>query len=128
MTTTYNYVFVFVMMLLLHVIEDFSLQGIKAQMKQKSYWEKYDEKYHYDWVPVLFFHSFEWACFIMLPLAFACAFSFDWVFFALLIVNTVIHYIVDDLKCNKLKINLQTDQMAHIIQILATWVIFAYRI
>ncbi len=113
-------------MLLLHVIEDFSLQGIKAQMKQKSYWEKYDEKYHDDWIPVLVGRSLEWAFFIMLPLAFACGFNLTCGFFVLLLVNTVIHCIVDDLKCNKFKINLATDQFAHIIQILITWAIMAY--
>ena len=123
--TIYNYIFILMTMFFLHVVEDFSLQGIKAQMKQKSYWENYDKKYHDDWIPVLFWHSFEWSFLVMLPLAFACKFNFTCVFFIFLFVNTVIHYIIDDLKCNKFKINLATDQFAHIIQILVTWAIMA---
>lgn len=122
----YNYIFILMIMLFLHVVEDFSLQGIKAQMKQKSYWENYDKKYHDDWIPVLLWHSFEWSFLVMLPLAFAYRFQVTWVFFALLFINTIAHYEIDNLKCNKMKINLCTDQLSHIVQILITWMIMVY--
>ena len=35
--------FVFVWMLFMHVLDDFRLQGIMAEMKQKSWWEKQEE-------------------------------------------------------------------------------------
>ena len=41
-----------------------------------------------------------------------------------IIVNTVIHAIVDDMKANKKKINLITDQNIHFEQILVTWLVW----
>jgi hypothetical protein len=43
-----------------------------------------------------------------------------------LVVNTIIHYIVDDLKANKLKINLIADQSIHLFQILISWVVYMF--
>jgi hypothetical protein len=41
------------------------------------------------------------------------------------LLNAVIHAIIDDLKANKLKINLDVDQCLHGLQILITWIIFS---
>ena len=37
--------------------------------------------------------------------------------------NTIIHAVVDNLKANKLKINLVVDQSIHILQIIITYII-----
>jgi hypothetical protein len=42
-------------------------------------------------------------------------------FFIVLVINTILHAFIDDLKCNKKKINLITDQALHIIQIALTF-------
>jgi hypothetical protein len=41
---------------------------------------------------------------------------------AAFIINTIIHYWVDNEKCNKLRINLMADQTIHLIQVFVTWI------
>ena len=38
-------------------------------------------------------------------------------------INTAIHFVVDDLKANRFKINLITDQSIHFIQIVLTFLV-----
>jgi hypothetical protein len=59
---------------------------------------------------------------IMLPLT-ICSMKtagtwFPWLY----IINMVIHFVVDDLKANRGKINLLADQSIHIFQIFLTWI------
>lgn len=114
-------------MILLHVVDDFHLQGILAKMKQKTWWQKqegYKSMYANDYQTALFIHSLSWSIFISLPLFFVpvnmLALNIS------IFVNTAIHYIVDDLKCNKMKINLGTDQLIHLIQIFLTWLVIGF--
>ena len=48
----------------------------------------------------------------------------------IIIVNTGIHYFIDDLKTNKCKINLWQDQLAHVAQIGLTicFIVFCIRL
>ena len=57
-------------MIFLHIVDDYYLQGILAQMKQKKFWKEQapDEKYKYDYIWALIMHGFSWAFMIMLPL------------------------------------------------------------
>jgi len=58
----------------------------------------------------------------MLPLTFYYLIN-DGVWFPMLyVINTIIHFIVDDTKANKKRINLIEDQTIHIGQILLTWI------
>ena len=122
-----NKFFILILMLFLHVLEDFHLQGILASMKQIRWWEKqvgseYLGKYAYDWVPSLLAHAFEWTFMIMIPIFLTREFTY---LTALMIMsNTIFHFVVDNSKCNLLKINLVTDQILHLVQILFTWVFF----
>lgn len=123
-----NKIFILLAMIFLHIIDDYKLQGILASMKQKKWWEEqkeYKSLYKYDYVPALIEHSFSWTFMIMLPIAFALNFNIGWWAIAY-IVNMVIHAFVDDLKANRFKINLVTDQTIHIVQIVVTWLIFVY--
>ena len=119
-------IFVLLSMIFLHIIDDYKLQGILASMKQKRWWKEqkeYKSLYKYDYIPALLEHSFSWTFMIMLPIAFALNFNIGlWVI--AYIVNMIIHAIVDDLKANKMKINLVVDQTIHIVQIVITWLIF----
>jgi hypothetical protein len=47
----------------------------------------------------------------------------DAVIWAFFVINALIHYYVDNLKANELKINLVEDQSVHLLQILTTWAI-----
>ena len=128
--------FIFIAMVLLHILEDFHLQGILANMKQKSWWQSecvklgitYESsKYRRDHVVSLIVHALENSIFITLPLIIDglittfttnpnnCLFI-GWAF--IIFANTVAHAIIDDFKCNSKGINLIVDQILHFIFII----------
>lgn len=117
--------FVIVLMLFCHVIDDYRLQGILASMKQRSWWEENYPKrlYKYDYIMALAMHSISWTFMIMLPIAVYMSFEPTNFFFIMFIVNSVIHAIVDDLKANRHKINLIVDQSIHLVQIIMTAIV-----
>lgn len=119
--------FTLLAMIFCHIVDDYYLQGWLASAKQKSYWEKNapDKLYRFDYIMALIMHSLSWSFMIMLPLAIYSDFKVRLTFGILFIVNAVTHAFVDDLKCNKLKINLITDQSIHITQIIVTFMIYA---
>ncbi len=128
--------FIFIAMVLLHILEDFHLQGILANMKQKSWWQSecvklgitYESsKYRRDYVVSLIIHALENSIFITLPLiidGLIATFTTNpnnslfigWVF--IIFANTVVHAIIDDFKCNSKSINLIVDQILHFIFII----------
>lgn len=117
-------------MLFCHIIDDYYLQGILASMKQKLWWEKNypNEKYKNDYKIALFMHSASWSFMTLLPVSIYniinyCTDAFWTMWFIIWIINLIIHMIVDDLKANKLKINLIIDQIIHMIQIVIAFVI-----
>lgn len=122
-------VFILLSMIFLHIVDDFKLQqGILSNMKQKNWWihqKEYKNIYRYDYIPALILHAFSWSFMIMLPIAIALRFDIG-LWAIAYIVNTVIHALVDTLKANALKINLVTDQMIHMVQIIITWMIFVF--
>ena len=115
--------FILFVMIFAHIVDDYYLQGILASLKQKSWWENqksYKPMYKYDYIVALIMHAFSWSFMISLPILY---FGFTkWIVVAI-ILNTIIHGIVDDLKANKHKINLIMDQSIHIVQIVITWVL-----
>lgn len=128
--------FIFIAMVLLHILEDFHLQGILANMKQKSWWQSecvklgitYESsKYRRDYVVSLVIHALENSIFITLPLIIDGLITtlttnpnnslfIGWVF--IIFANTVVHAIIDDFKCNSKGINLIVDQILHFIFII----------
>ena len=121
--------FVFIAMIFCHIVDDYYLQGILANLKQKSWWQKqesYNEYYKFDYIIGLLMHSLSWAFMIMLPIALYLRFQIDWVFGLMFVINAVVHCIVDDLKANKKIINLIYDQWLHIAQIILTFLTFLY--
>lgn len=105
-------------MIFLHIVDDYYLQGILAKMKQKNWWEKQttNKKYKYDYIIALFEHAFSWTFVVFIPLFIINKWN---IFF--FIGNLIIHAFIDNLKANKLKINLIQDQFVHFIQIILTW-------
>lgn len=115
-------------MLFAHIVDDYYLQGWLASAKQKKWWEKNasDKLYKKDYLMALFCHSLSWAIMIFLPIliySLCNNIGLDW-FYLTIPINLAIHFIVDDLKANKLKINLIADQSIHFIQIIITWITF----
>lgn len=110
---------VLLLMVAMHVIEDFHLQGRMAEMKQRSWWEGYPEMYSGDWVPVILLHGMEWSVLVSLPLLLLTGLDVGWWFAAMVTANGLIHAGVDHLKANDFKIDLVRDQTAHMAQIVA---------
>lgn len=111
-------------MILFHIIDDFVLQPISlSNLKQKKWWEKqegYSDKYKDDYKVALAIHSISWSIMIHIPLVIMFPSLGQLALLISFIVNAVIHYFIDDLKANKLKINLFEDQMVHFCQIFTT--------
>lgn len=128
--------FIFIAMVLLHILEDFHLQGILANMKQKPWWqsecnklgiEYKSSKYKYDHIISLYIHALENSIFITLPLIIDSliatfttnlnnCFFIGWAF--IIFANTVVHAFIDNFKCNNKGINLIIDQILHFIFII----------
>lgn len=120
--------FILLSMIFCHIVDDFYLQGILAQLKQKQWWkDNYPNKmYESDWIISLIIHSFSWSFMTMLPIAiYYIVYNMDnWnTYFVFVIMNVVGHAIIDHIKANKLQISLTTDQLLHLIQITTTWLV-----
>ena len=115
--------FVFIWMLFNHVLDDYCLQGILATMKQKSWWEENypNLMYKNDYIVALIMHSISWSFMILLPIAVYHNFNIDIGFIMTFIWNVIVHAFIDNLKANKLQINLIFDQTVHIFQIILTF-------
>ena len=119
--------FILILMLFLHIVDDYYLQavGVLAKMKQQSWWEKEapQKMYRYDYLVALLMHSFSWAFMVMLPISAYLDWNPPALFYILFTVNVLVHGIVDHIKANLLKINLIVDQTIHMVQIVVTYLI-----
>lgn len=108
--------------LLLHFVADFNLQGMLKDLKQKVWWEKNypDKKYRYDYQTAGWIHAFMWSIFTFLP--FVTHPYYEWI----VMINAVIHYVIDNFKANELKLSLTQDQVLHLVQIWATVPVFVF--
>ena len=107
------------LMLLGHLLADYTLQGWLADGKQKEWWKKVcggevPSKYRFDYIAALICHSMYWSIFVCAPF-----YKSRW-FLAAILVNTAIHAVIDDLKANRHRINLIFDQILHLLQIVVT--------
>ena len=116
-------------MIFCHLIDDYKLQGILANMKQRQWWKENANKYMYrnDYKVALIEHAFSWSFMITLPFLIISFIQNNTFLMILLVIsyfmNTVIHAFIDNLKANKYVINLIEDQFAHLVQIIYTWII-----
>ena len=112
----------FMLMLLAHLVVDYTLQGWLADGKQKKWWQKcfggeVPPKYSHDYVTALVYHALYWSLAVCAPLWWSPLRG------SAVVANAVFHAWVDDLKANKMKINLTQDQLLHMLQMAATFVI-----
>ena len=111
------------LMILMHIVDDYYLQGILASMKQKKWWEKqegYKSLYKNDYKMALLMHSMSWSIMILLPPMFLIGIN-QYLALGAFTLNAMVHCYVDDLKANRGRINLITDQIIHLIQVFITW-------
>lgn len=120
-----NIAFALLLMIFLHIVDDYYLQGWLASAKQKKWWKENapQELYKHDYIVALLIHAFSWTFMIMLPVVILNKFIIDSVFIYMFIINCIWHAFIDNLKANELKINLIQDQATHLIQIVLTWFI-----
>ena len=115
---------IFLLMILLHIIDDFVLQPISlSKLKQKTFWESYlkDSKlYKNDYKVALIIHGLSWSIIVHTPFMLLPINEF-WILFSV-IINAIFHAWIDDKKANKLSINLLTDQIIHLFQIITIFV------
>ena len=122
--------FICIMMLFCHIVDDFYLQGILAKMKQKSWWEENapDKLYKNDYLTALIIHALSWSIMICLPLMCYTVINNinnGMVFMSIAIIgNMIIHAVVDNLKANLHIINLHQDRLVHFIQIIVTFSLY----
>lgn len=121
---------ILVFMLFAHIVDDYYLQGWLASAKQKKWWEKNapDKLYSRDYLMALSCHCLSWSISIFSPIliySLCNNIELNW-FYLVIPANGIIHFIVDNLKANKYKINLIIDQSIHFIQIIITWIIFMF--
>lgn len=118
--------YAFWLCMLLHLLADFTLQGCLADLKQKRWWDAQLEKhnmtdkasiYKHDYVAGLMAHSLMWSLVTFLPLMLVLSSE---QFTAIVIMNTVWHAFIDTEKANALSINLITDQLSHLLQVMCT--------
>lgn len=123
-----NNVFVLLLMIFLHILDDYGMQGILASMKQKEWWKKNAPQplYKYDYIWALIMHSFSWSFMIMLPFAIQNGFSVNGVFVGMLGFNMICHAVIDHMKANSGIINLWVDQICHMLQIFGTFIIMTH--
>lgn len=121
-----NSAYVFLLMLFMHILDDFHFQGCLANLKQKSWWAANapDPKYKNDWIPALLAHCISWSMMVMAP----CVIFMDvpvWLVVIMLVFNVAVHFVVDNAKCNRFLIGLVEDQMFHLAQIIFTFLVFS---
>lgn len=119
-------IIILILMFLCHLLADYPLQGWLATAKAKSYWK--DTETPHDWAMALICHSMMWGIMIYLPFIFIGEIDFggwiELVFWLTLPINIVLHIFIDNLKANKKKIDLITDQCLHFFQITMTWLFY----
>lgn len=117
-------------MLYCHVIDDYVLQGILANLKQKIWWKKNAPQplYRYDYIIALLAHAFSWSFSIALPALIAAVITSNERLMGTILLSYVLntggHALIDHLKCNVFAINLVEDQLLHVVQILISWFFF----
>ena len=118
--------FIILLMIFLHIIDDYRLQGILSNMKQKEWWRKLTDNplYKYDYIWALIMHSFSWTFMVTLPIMYLLNWTLTFEFIVIFIIQMAIHGITDDLKANKHRINLWTDQLIHMAQLV--WLIIEF--
>lgn len=117
------------LMIFLHIVDDFYLQGVLAKMKQRRWWKENAplKMYRNDYKAALLVHGFSWTFMVMLPLFIYGITSDKRSTLVLYIIeffaNWYMHVQIDNGKANEGVLNLVEDQALHLVQIIAVWLI-----
>lgn len=126
-------IIIFLTMIYCHILDDFKLQGILSQMKRYTWWinqEGFNRKYNKDYCVALLVHGFSWAFTIQLPVLLCKAhqITYEWatIFTIVMLINAIIHVVIDDAKANRRMFNLIQDQLLHLVQICVTFLLVVF--
>ena len=119
------------LVLTLHFVADFTLQGLFKNLKCKDWWIRelhelnycvyHGSKYKHDYKCALILHGLYWSLVTYAPIWY---FASDWTAGAAVAVNACVHAVIDHFKCNRYALNLVEDQVLHFMQITITWALF----
>jgi len=121
--------FVLFIMIFAHIIDDFKLQGIMADMKCRLWWYntintlEHGEIYKYDYIVPLILHGFQWSMMVHSVFLLSVSMRDNPILYISIIINGLVHSFIDNLKANEFKINLIQDQLLHLIQIIVIYLI-----
>jgi len=120
-------------MLFLHIVDDYYLQGVLAKYKQRSWWEENapDPLYKNDYKVALVEHAFSWTFMIMLPIMIIMIYTRNILaveYIIMFIFNLIVHAWTDHLKANVGNCSLFVDQVIHFSQIFITWCCMTYKL
>ena len=92
-----NNCFLLLLMIFLHIVDEYYLHGILVSMKHKECWNKaaQEKMYRYDYIVALIMQGFSWSFIIMLPIAISMEFQFSIRFIFAFLVNFITHSLVD---------------------------------
>lgn len=114
-------------MIFLHLLDDYKIQGILANLKCRQWWidnNLTQKKYKYDYIIALLEHGFMNAFFIHIPIYIWYTQNIILITIGIFI-STLFHAIIDDYKANDRIINLIQDQLCHIGFIILLWANYA---
>lgn len=118
------------LIIFLHVIADFNMQGHMEEMKKKDFWKRFDKKYQFDYVMPLIGHAFQWAFTIHIPMTVTAIITqkdcLEMYCCMAIVFHTILHAYIDTLRANDKKITLIQDQFYHMLQIILTWAVFCW--
>lgn len=124
-------VLILIVMIFMHIVDDYYLQGWLASAKQKSWWEENapDELYKNDYLMALFMHGFSWTFMVMFVPSMYMMLNtpLDRInltplfILVMFVINLIVHTTTDHSKANLKEINLVQDQLIHLLQIVVTW-------
>jgi hypothetical protein len=124
---THDYFTLYITILFFHIIADYNLQGVLAQMKSVRFWKDLKERESKrkdgfkisikDWIMPMIEHSFMWSFIVHLPIIMFYSINPITIIFSI-IIHTCFHMLIDSLKANTNDINLIADQIFHMLQII----------
>lgn len=115
--------FVFSIIIIVHIIDDFILKrlGNFYNTKQKKFWEPHNEehnnKYYLNYYARLVIHCISWSILVHLPILLLTQ-TPEIIIFVSSIIQAINHGIVDNEKCNRQELSLLEDQILHFVQLI----------
>ena len=111
----------------LHIADDFYLQGILANLKQREWWKENarNNMYRNDYMAALIIHGLSWSIMVHTPIMIYRYMHYQSLLITVVSImfNLLIHSHIDNQKANLHTINLIKDQICHGFQLILILII-----